>query len=221
MKRYQRLNPSYARIKIDPKAKTASFTYPLKSTTFEMLLIGFFQIWIRIFFVFMSVNVALFLMYGIGYYASHGTPVSASSGPTDGTVIIVLVILGSLIGLIILPPIITSLIFMWNENLLRIYPEIYTRFCKFLDGYKYIRIRKLKSKVYEVPWFDNTFMDVTVTGEFKKYFIDFKIDNHRFKNTIKHWRTGKTKSEECLDYWYAVFTFSKIPQKGYLEIEFL
>lgn len=88
-------------------------------------------------------------------------------------------------------------------------------------GYGVIRKRKLTSRKFEIPIFDNTFLDYKLSGEFKKYIHFVKIEEHEFEYEWK--RNGKKgkKVEMQTDYWKATFEFDKIPKKGLMEIKFL
>ena len=217
MERYQKLNPSYACLFIDHKRKKVSFNYPQKNSTFEMLLIGFFQIWLRIFILFFVVNLLLVAIWTVVVVSDREDPTSATTH--DYTIPIVM-IMAALIFLFIGPPLILTLVFMYNEKLLKIYPEIYTKFSKLMDGWHYVKVTKLKSTVYEIPLFENTFLDYKIVGDFRKYLKDVQVKNYQFKHKMRYFWSKKVDTEKCIDYWKATFKFTQIPKKGFLEVNF-
>lgn len=205
MKTYQKLNPSAARICInyDDTKNFVTFNYPSKKSAFKVckdVFINFFSsIYITtILIIILVINVILIQKYFVFAY-----------------------ILVAIIGIYLAAPILCALIFS-KTKLLKYMPDfsyfIATHFMEY--GYNYIEIRKLNNKRFEIPLFENIFLDYEMIGDFKKYIKKINIIEYNFNYKSKKFffKTVKIKQDH---YWKCIFDFNKIPKKGYLKIKFL
>ena len=100
-------------------------------------------------------------------------------------------------------------------------PEIQKKLALFPFQIRYYKqIRKLNSKVFEIPQFSNIFLDYKATKEFSKYLERVEIKEWSFEVWQK---TIFTKKKTLLipdSLWKARFYFNKIPKNGKLEIWF-
>jgi len=131
------------------------------------------------------------------------------------------VILSCIIGLqIVLSFILTIVCYLSPKLTLRI-PDISAKVYKSLSGYNFVNVKTLREKRFEIPLFNNIYLDFKLTGDFKKHCTDFFIENYPVKyntSSLKWW--GK-QSQESTDNWRAVWIFNKIPKTGELYAEFL
>lgn len=90
-----------------------------------------------------------------------------------------------------------------------------SRICKSKKKYIITKKGDLKSRILEIPTFNNYLLEYNPSGDYNKYLkrVDIKmIKLTRYKNKNK-----KIKNKELVG-WKAVFKFSKIPKKGKIEI---
>lgn len=233
VKTYQNLNPSFAKVEIDPRKKTARFTYVAKESTFRMLWMGLSSIFHILYFIPLIVF-TIIVCWHLGSTTTYDDVVMRENSTcvynsTNNAILLdyefdndiwdYLPIMIAL-AMFIISPLILVLIFYYNKTLLKAYPDLCVKFSN-MGGYNYVKVTKMKSKVYEVPYFENMMLDFTVTGDFKKYLLHYSTSNYDFKyknmNIFKKFR----KSEDSIEYWKAKFEFSRIPKSGYLEIHFI
>jgi hypothetical protein len=242
MKRYQRLNPSFARIFIDHRKKKASFHYPSKMSTFEAVFNVFFNIWGM--WVLKGVAiVAGFCFVGFAIFAGTNwdTVQSWTNSTTDVCVLenettvatdstwedmkfplIAAACFGGFFFLLIGVPFVGALIVVYNEKLLRKFPDFCVKYRLHSDGgCHYARVHKLKEKKFVVPLFENLFIDIKVAGDFKKYLKSTEVKEYNYFTKWKYPKTGEVKKEKNSEHWFAVITFTRIPKKGFLEIHFI
>jgi len=234
MKRYQRLNPSYARIFIDHKRKKVSFHYPSKMSTFECAFNVFFNIWGKYFLIITCIALAIGAAGG-GFYAYNHwdefnnkteqcDPTYAETGADTGDATIAFIlaaIFGGLAFFMMGPPFIAALVVVNNEKLLRKFPDFCVKYrIKKDGGCHYVRKHKLDDTKFVIPLFENLFLTYKTAGEFKKYLENVEIKEYDYFTKWKD-RKGKLKKEKNTEHWFVTFNFSKIPKKGYLEIHFI
>lgn len=78
--------------------------------------------------------------------------------------------------------------------------------------------KDVENNMVEIPSFSNVFLEYKPKGDFKKYFTNLKIREHKYyiykkkkKKIIKKFKKQDTR-------WYARFYFSQKPENGYLEV---
>lgn len=204
--KYQARNPSNARIYINydlPKEGMVNFKYPDKKSEFKIWLRSLYNLFIKIF-VIVLVFMSLFTIIGIIFGFSIRW----------GSCFLVFVVFAILIFFL-------SLIFSKNKLLNSYLPYINT-FINLLPfgNYNYIKITKLKAKMFEIPIFGNTFLDYKATEQFSRFLKRVEVVEHKFV-FIKTNVLLKIKREKNDWLWYARFYFSKIPKKGFLEVRYL
>ncbi len=221
VEKYQKLNPSDARIFIDykNKKKPVRFEYPAKQSPFKIVFLSLMGIWFQINLFFIIPNVIiLFMAFSI-----------ASSPPTECVVHQAVSLKDSILPTIaaifhaFFLPLVSTLIIIKNEKLLSYMPKINVWGQYLFDrSFKYKKVTKVDSKTFEIPVFDNVFLDYKATKDFSKYLEKVSIVEHDFKECTISKLTGKIKKSKKrqVDLWKAKFTFSKIPKKGYLEIKY-
>jgi hypothetical protein len=108
-----------------------------------------------------------------------------------------------------------------NKKLLRMMPDLWTISTKiFNNGYYTQKIKKIDNRIFEIPLFENIFLDYNATGEFSKYLK--KVEIKEYPVNYKKVKLRKTiKKERQTDYWKAQFIFSRIPKTGFLEVKFI
>ncbi|MEK6879886.1 MAG: hypothetical protein AABY22_09780 [Nanoarchaeota archaeon] len=206
---YQELNPSFARIFINKKDKKnpVTISYPAKREAFEALS----AMWFNIIFSYRKTLLALsfVLMLIITSLIYYGLYIFA---------------IGLSLGMMIvfwLSPLILVFITLHNKKLYMKMPDIYAEaMIRKENEYMYVKRTKLDKKTFEIPIFDNIFLDYKMKGEFKNYFKTVSIEEHDLYYATfdkKHKRKGIIQT----DYWKCIFTFIRIPKKGYMEVRFL
>ena len=148
--KYQAYNPNNARILISYKdnEKPVKFEYVNKGGIFKIILISLISVWV--FWVMVPFMLVKFVLetYTIYYWGWWNTGFN-------------------MIYIIFLPPIIASFLFRYNKKLILLMPTInmYCSIFPFLSQ-KYKSVTKLDSRVFELPLFNNIFLDYKATGEF-------------------------------------------------------
>lgn len=80
-------------------------------------------------------------------------------------------------------------------------------------------IKVPKSKILEIPLFNNVKLDYIAKGEFSKYLKELRIKEYPFKANKINWFMGKRIERDNQEYlWSARFYFNEIPKKGSLEV---
>lgn len=74
----------------------------------------------------------------------------------------------------------------------------------------------LKSTKFEIPLFDNIYLDFQTTFDYAKYLKTIEVVEIPFLYQRKGKEIKKSDTE-----WKAIFTFKKIPKKGEIEVLFL
>lgn len=118
------------------------------------------------------------------------------------------------------PPILTLIIY-FNKKLYKKMPNFYANWTMWEeDEIKYVKKKRLDSTTLMIPIFNNLFIDVKMSGDFKKYKKSINIKEHDFDYVILNNKKEIKKKYRNDDVWFCVLTFSKIPRKGELEIWF-
>lgn len=119
------------------------------------------------------------------------------------------------------PPFLLTFIFLHSEKLMKKMPDINLFLSRVTgNGHYYVKVKKLDSRTYELPVFDNVFLDVSMTKDFKKQFKGMDVVEHNLW-VKKVSLFGKKKKHKQDDAWFAKFYFRKIPKSGYLEVNFI
>jgi len=196
-RRYQLENPSNSRIFINFKDKEnpVSFDYPNKSPVHKMVVHTFMKPFLN--------STLLFIGYIFISVAIIHNLIYIFIFTTLHTLLFV--------GLI--------LIFSKNKKLTRKIPKIN----KWLNRntLKQVIIDKLEEKYYEIPIFDNVFLEYIATEEFGEYLEKIEIIEHDFFYLKKSFLRKKFKKEQNDEYWKVKFIFSETPKKGELKVEFI
>lgn len=213
---YQSLNPSNSRIVIYHKDKqNVKFEYPIKLNAFRVCFFTFLQPWIIINVIITIIVLIVSIIInsttkGYFFYSSYSEFFSV-------------VYLAYLICLeLLFIPLFTAVLFSTNPKLLRFMPEISKRLHMITSNHYYYRkIERINNKIFEIPIFDNIFLDYRATGEFSKYLFKVEIREHDLRMIKMRYFSTKIKDEGSQDrLWYAQFHFEKIPRYGYLEVWF-
>lgn len=200
MRKYQLENPSNARIFIDFKNKEnpVSFSYPNKLNSFKMALYLFLPVWFKLWILIIMPIFLLAILLGMRDIASVTLVLFATP---------------------LVPPLILSFIFSHNKKLILTLPKL-NKFVSSSD-LKRVVICSLDSKVYELPIFENVFLEYKATEEFGKYLCKIEVVEHNFHYLRKGLFSRKITKEQNDSYWKARFIFSRIPKKGELQLEFI
>jgi len=216
--KYQMENPSDARVFIDYNNKEVPvrFEYPDKKSAFNITFKFFLRHWIRLNYILIIFAFFIFLI------------VFAINNPQDYSSMQRTLTLKQFILAILVPyyfvgiPLTISIIFIKNKRLLSLMPYLWAISSKiYMKGYYSQKIYKIDSKVFEIPMFENVFLDYNATGEFSKYLKKVNITEHPLDYCKKN-ISGKTKNKHRqTSYWKAKFIFSGIPKNGFLEVKFI
>ena len=213
MKRHQEENPSNARVFInyDDKKNPVKFEYPSRSSAFSICFRCILCYWMIVSGVFTGASFILASVFPklyenkFIYYLGFG-------GMISYVWIFVFMFIPSLL--------ITSL-FVSNKWLLKKMPSINMNLALFpSNGYYYAKVeaKDMKDNKFEIPLFDNIFMDYDLYGDFKNI-QKVNITEYDFK---KKWKNilGKLKERQQDGNWKVEFIFKQKPEKGYMEIRF-
>lgn len=227
MTKFQEKNPSNARILIDHKKKSVKFEYPNKHHHFTIIFATSTMIWILINFVLTFIVIlsyVVFFMINSFFHPACTNTITTYTSTKCGIISFDFSSLKYLYIMLVysfLPPLMFTLLFMDNERLVKNMPKLNMAISLFPFGRYYIKeITSLNSKVFEIPIFDNTFLDYEAEGEFSSYLEKVQILEHDldfcrasiFSNKVK-----KTRNEHS---WKARFIFSDIPKTGWLKVKF-
>ncbi len=213
--KFQEENPSNARVFIDYRNKEnpVRFEYPNKKSPLGIVFTSFLSLWFIINLFFIIPNAIL--LGGHQIYLLKGV-----SGVTDEVSNITLRF-GLLFVHFLFLPLFITLIVLNNKKLLSYMPVINMWQTSLSSpSYYYKKITKLNSKTFEIPIFNNIFLDYKATKQFSKYLQEVKIIEHNFKTLRINRLTGRKKFEQQDDMWNAKFVFSEIPRTGFLEVKF-
>lgn len=234
-KEFQHLNPSYARICINHKddKNPVTMTYPSKKGAFRVVFNLMASMWSTLIQRILSVLIILGLILLVGQalydgsiFEKNDTPFSWSSLNSEQTfslnIFLILISASIFLSFLFIPPLIATIIIINNHNLLKKVPEWSMRYyVKQNKGFHSVRKYKLEEPIFEIPLFDNIFLDYKLTGDFKKYIHKLKIEEYQV-DYRKVSQNGKKKKKTRQDsYWKATFTFTQTPKKGMLEVIFL
>lgn len=140
---------------------------------------------------------------------------------TDTTLLILLAILLAF-SLVLGTPFIIALIFLRSERLMKLMPDINLWLSRITGrGYYFKKIKKLDSNVFEIPVFDNVFLDYKLTKDFKRQIQRVEIIEHDYWHQKMGLFGRKKGKEKQTDYWSAKFHFKEIPRTGYLEVKYI
>lgn len=244
-KKFQKLNPSNSRIfiNLNDKKNPVSFEYPRIEHAFKIVFPTFLGLWII--FLLISAVITGLIFFGSAFLFNNPVEVDITGESSEshistendnlpksvtinlqpnldiGRVIWVVMILLSVLSFIFIPPIGITLITIKSNYLLSKIPEFYRRIETVINrGHYYIKKKKLKSNIFEIPILDNIFLDFKVKGDFKKQLSKVEILEHNLY-TKKVNLFGKKKKFKQTDSWYAKFYFNNIPKNGYLEVDYL
>lgn len=213
MRKFQSLNPSNSRVFINfnNKENPVSFEYPDKSSAFSVIYFPIAMAWsvIQVIFLFVNIPTIIFILSGI---AMDGTEIMIFGLAT---------ILGFLFFMFSIPALITWII-LSNKELLKKMPLINTGISKIGSwSYNRVFVNKLDSKIYEIPVFDNVFIEYHAKGDFGKYLDRIEVTEHDFYCISVGMFSKKEKKVRNTDYWKVKFYFKRIPKEGYLKVDYL
>jgi hypothetical protein len=200
MRQYQLENPSNARVFINfnNKENPVSFSYPAKENAFNTAFVTIFPL-VKYLIPFWFLPLILFIFL-------HN-------------VMIIWVGLILMVSVSIILPILIITIISTNKRLILLLPKI-NKWINRRD-IKHITIEKLDSNVYEVPIFDNVFLEWFPYGEFGEYLSKIEVTEYDFYYLRRTFFSKKFTKIQNDGYWKVRFIFSEIPKEGRLEIEFI
>jgi len=217
--------PANARIFIDYKKKKVFFDYPLYNKInswkkFWAIYSSFLTLWIQL------------LLYLAGFYLLYlmlFTPLEATETITEFSYTnplshLIKIVINPLTYLAIIvlfaPPLLpTFLYYKYPKQLSRLIPNLYA----WLSKKNYYRIRlngknngfQNNNKI-KIPLFLNIFLDYRTSLDYTKYIKSVAITELPLE---KIRRNGRIKKQDR--FWHCEFLFSKKPEKGVMEIDFL
>jgi hypothetical protein len=213
--KYQEINPSNSRISVIYPTKdnkldkpNVGFSYVNKKPAIYTLLHVFLSIWMKVIMLVLLIiiiNIILFICIDRDLFFIE-----------DFSLI---KFLYSFFLLIAVPPIFLAIAFHNNENILKMLPKI-NKILATKNSFYYKKITKINKKSFEIPLFENVFLNYEATGDFSRYLKEFKIIEHDFDYCEKKMIIGKIVKEKNQYLWKALFKFHKIPKKGELKIYF-
>jgi len=223
---YQQSNPSDCRIFIDfkNKKKPVTFQYPSKESSFSIVFHMIVGIFVQLLILFVILNFPIIMAW------SFLEPIEARMETYDNSLylISIMLMIFSEIGYILVAlPILATLIFISKDNWMKQMPRIQMKMSMLYGGsISTIRVKKLNSKIYELPIFDNVFLEYKTTKDFARYLEKIEVTEHDFwiVKQPSFWKSflGKKQSKrKQTDYWKARFFFKEIPKGGYLKIDFI
>lgn len=221
---FSKKNPSNSRIYIDVKNKKVGFSYPNKKSEFYIVLSFFINLIGFVFLIFLVVNIPLFFLYILLQ------PVSSSNISHNNSFYIIpplFFIFSEFIYIFLNLTLLPTFIFLSSDKLMSKMPELNRKFAIFTGSKKkYIKLFELNSKIYEIPIFDNVFMEYKVAKDFQKYLDNIEIIEHDFHfleepNIFQQLLGFKKKKIRNDSDWKVRFIFNKIPRKGWLEVIYM
>jgi len=110
-------------------------------------------------------------------------------------------------------PIILTLIVI---GLYKIFNGAFPKYNSAISGTpkKIVRVTKLNSKKFELPFFKNILLDYEAYGDFDDYLERIEIKEHEFNKLVNN----REVPNEFV--WRAIFHFTSIPKKGVLIIKY-
>jgi len=219
--------PLNARVSIDytkPKGERISFSYPdfdnnRYKWAWRMIMPTLVFIWVMII-------ASVFFIVGIAKFAMEVHVASAGAGHIvidwidwigiGKSMLAVAGMLSAMFG----PPFLMSLYMAKNyDKFSKWLPKFNYMMEAFLKGLHRCTVTKLDGTAYEIPFFDNIYMNYKATGEFGRYLERIDVIEHPFK--FVKVRGKKEISEPNDSIWRAVFKFSAIPSTGMLEVNYI
>jgi len=206
MRKYEVDNPNFSRIFIDFKNKEnpVSFEFPNEQKKFKSVHKTVFSMWFspKGFVIFSMFTLSILLIY-----VSTNLDVD------------ILLMFFEIIFFMLATPYFITILFTYNKTLRSSLPKMFKLFHN--NQLKRVMVKKMNSKVHELPIFENVFLEYRATKEFGKYLEKIEIVEHDFYYMSKKLFSKDFKKENNDAYWKVRFIFSKIPKKGELELEFI
>ena len=119
------------------------------------------------------------------------------------------------INLTLVPPILFAMLFAFNNNLLKLMPEINRYLTSGRHYEAEFEVYDIEDGKIELPLFANIVCDYKVTQGMSKYLSRFEIVEHPFNHQITSKR--RVRNEYL---WKAVWYFDKVPSTGTLKVKF-
>lgn len=215
-RKFQQTNPSDARIFINYKDRKnpVRFEYPRKMNAFNVVYFSFLMAWLKIVILILIVNIPLFVAWAFRF---------ATAEPDYKAMALFFVVITTAFNFMISTPVIPTLIFLSSEKLMKKMPRIQMKLALFglANDMQYVKVKKLKSKVYEIPLFSNIYLEYKAKKDFSKFLEKVEIVEHDFYYLKRTLIRNKLKRTRQTDLWRARFIFSEIPQTGELKIEYM
>jgi len=218
--------PLNAGVKVDYKTRKVFFSYPLKSkgwlrNTLDFIYPNFLMIyWI----VCLAIGILGFvsaITYGVLKAVFYPVVVAAPTQAISDAASLALVKLGLTVLLLFLPPFFPSLWYGFHyKRFSHQFPKILHELYSLIGRpNRRVVLTELERDYYELPVFRNVFLGYDTGGDFARFLkcvevrpLDFKI-------------VKKVKGVETMvahdDQWKAVFSFSQVPKRGFLKIDFM
>lgn len=207
-----------AGVVVDYRKNKVNFNYedPKKVKTyksrFRWIFAGFFSLWI----------IALFLggiLSGLIGLAMSATISQATSEPQSIPQIMEeLLIIGKSLGigfmLILFPPIVLSAYALTRKDSQVFMPKFQAFLNSLFSPRTKVIFKKINEPIIKIDKFRNVLLEYKARGEFGKFLEKIEIKEHRSEKRWLGMIFGKCR-------WSAEFIFSKIPNKGQLEVEYL
>jgi len=223
IQQYADKSPVNANIHVDYTKKGGKrvwFSYPNKKTRWQQFT-SIYGLFLMMYFVAAAALILFIMLSGLVYglltvifYPVSSTPSTAT--PFHWWDVIRLI---AMMSLYIFPPLIPSLWIAWKYDKYKTtFPKLQFAFNRLLSPVHRVRVRKLKSKVFEIPYFHNVNLTYEATRDFGKFLkkVDIIPAGLKVKKLVL-----KREKEIEIRRWKAVFTFSEIPKRGQLTVDFL
>lgn len=212
MEKYQEINPSNSRIIIDYKRQKpkVKFIYVNKKPPIHTVRAVFYMLWLYVFiiiFAFVILNISVYKII----YTDLTKEISIDKISLQFAYIFLL--------LMYVPPLVLTCFFHRNKRFLRLLPKI-NKILNCGSSYYFKKIDRIDKKIFELPIFQNVFLEYSATKDFSKYLKKAEIVEHDVDFYHKSSFSKKMKKEKNDFYWKARFTFEKIPKNGELKIWF-
>ena len=226
MKQYADNSPLNASIKVDytKRRRRVWFSYPEKKgnwfrQTFKVIYPLFFLVyWIALFssaaFLFF-VGFVVIILEAI-FFPSPQVVVGAVWTEAQTLAVIRLTLVCCFL---FLPPLLPALWVGYHYKRFKtVIPKFQFWVSRLFEQVRRVKVRKLDSKVYVLPYFRNVCLKYDLKGDFAKKLVSIEV-KPTVANYFKIFR-GKEKKIQPR-HWKAVFVFSDIPTDGELIIDFL
>ena len=118
-------------------------------------------------------------------------------------------------------PLIPAVFLTWKyEKINKFFPKFNYFINQLFEPRKRVVVKCLKEPVFVLPLFHNVFLGYEATEDFSSFLKNIEVKEFGFKYLCKEW-IGKEREVPISKRWKAVFSFSDIPKKGELVINFL